>query len=237
LIYKYLMTLPNLDGVNDLCWKGSKYKRPALLYVRFLIAFLPNIPEKILWLDNDTIICKDLFSLFNIDISEFVWAGAEDPTYHCTRKEYEEKLGKMYLHNGMMLVNMLQADPIFKQIIADYFTTDYRVFGDMNIINEYKRKKLAKSFLSFNPINEIIIFHVCYSCCYHSFLVYMWHKFTSFFSKKYFKGQHFLSSKYGKPHKQIIKTNDLIFYKKNKQLNPLLKSVNEYLTKSNNEIK
>lgn len=76
----------------------NAYCTPYTL-LRLLADLLPEIPEKILYLDIDMMVAKDISELYNIDISEYEYAAVR------------EKYGSIfirpdYINAGMLLLNM-----------------------------------------------------------------------------------------------------------------------------------
>ena len=67
--------------------------------LRLLADMVPNIPDKLLYLDIDMMIGDDLSKLYNIDVSEYEYAAVK------------EKYGSIfirpdYINAGMLLMNM-----------------------------------------------------------------------------------------------------------------------------------
>ena len=76
----------------------NAYCTPYTL-LRLLADLVPEIPEKILYLDIDMMVAKDISELYNIDISEYEYAAVR------------EKYGSIfirpdYIIAGMLLLNM-----------------------------------------------------------------------------------------------------------------------------------
>lgn len=76
----------------------NAYCTPYTL-LRLLADLVPEIPEKILYLDIDMMVAKDISELYNIDISEYEYAAVR------------EKYGSIfirpdYINAGMLLLNM-----------------------------------------------------------------------------------------------------------------------------------
>ena len=76
-----------------------------------LFSDLIDLPSKILYLDTDTMINKDISSLFNIDITNYEFAGVVD------------RLGrffidKNYINSGVLLLNleMIRKTDLFKNV-------------------------------------------------------------------------------------------------------------------------
>lgn len=80
------------------CKNENAYCTPYTL-LRLLADLIPNMPDKLLYLDIDMMIGKDLSELYNIDVSKYEYAAVK------------EKYGHWFLHwdyinAGMILFNM-----------------------------------------------------------------------------------------------------------------------------------
>ncbi len=76
----------------------SAYCTPYTL-LRLLADLLPNIPDKLLYLDIDMLAQKDISTLYNIDISNYEYAAVKE--------KYGSKIIKRdYINAGMLLLNM-----------------------------------------------------------------------------------------------------------------------------------
>ena len=80
------------------CKNENAYCTPYTL-LRLLADLVPNMPEKILYLDIDMMVASDIAELYNIDISDYEYAAVK------------EKYGSFfirsdYINAGMLLLNM-----------------------------------------------------------------------------------------------------------------------------------
>ena len=76
----------------------SAYCTPYTL-LRLLADLLPNMPDKLLYLDIDMLAQKDISALYNIDISNYEYAAVKE--------KYGSKIIKRdYINAGMLLLNM-----------------------------------------------------------------------------------------------------------------------------------
>lgn len=73
--------------------------------LKFLIPNIFNNIDKILYLDGDIIIKKDLYSLYNTDISNYPLAAIKD-SGSIYSKNLERKKFKKYFNSGVMLMNL-----------------------------------------------------------------------------------------------------------------------------------
>lgn len=76
----------------------NAYCTPYTL-LRLMADLIPQIPDKILYLDMDMMIAKDISELYNTDISEYEYAAV--------REKYGSKIIRPdYINAGMLLLNM-----------------------------------------------------------------------------------------------------------------------------------
>lgn len=76
----------------------NAYCTPYTL-LRLMADLIPEIPDKILYLDIDMMAAKDISELYNIDISEYEYAAV--------REKYGSKIIRPdYINAGMLLMNM-----------------------------------------------------------------------------------------------------------------------------------
>lgn len=80
------------------CKNEGAYCTPYTL-LRLLADLVPNMPDKLLYLDIDMMVAKDLTELYNIDI--------EDYEYAAVKEKYGSKvIRRDYINAGMLLLNM-----------------------------------------------------------------------------------------------------------------------------------
>lgn len=102
--------------VDDTCLenvpilRGDFNKTPY--YKLLLPLYLPNDVEKILYMDVDVIVEKNLEELFSIDLENHFFAAVPDPFINERDKEYVKSLGidldkgERYFNSGVILFNM-----------------------------------------------------------------------------------------------------------------------------------
>lgn len=104
--------------------------------------FLPGILrdlDKVIYMDGDTLVLKDLRTLFDIDVEEVYAAVAKDGIYYRFPKEMAElgldKRG-FYFNSGVMLYNLaLQRQDNITQQLVDYIKTHEDFYGDQDVLN------------------------------------------------------------------------------------------------------
>ncbi len=147
LFRKYFMHGPNAE---------NKYYN-MFVCVRLLAPFIKELGDKALWLDTDTIICKDLSELWNMDVTNYEVLGRRD-------------LGRItkYFQTGVMLLNLkaiIESGSFEKaaEMVGEKKFICYIDMGALNKIIPNKKKKLIPT--KFNSYNgkgdDCIIHHVC----------------------------------------------------------------------------
>ena len=117
------------------CKNENAYCTPYTL-LRLLADMVPNIPDKILYLDIDMMASEDIAKLYNIDISEYEYAAVK------------EKYGSVfiwpdYINAGMLLLNMkkIKETGLLKKA-RDLIKTKKMLFADQDAIYRATTKKM-----------------------------------------------------------------------------------------------
>lgn len=139
--------------------------------------FLPQIlknEDKVLLIDGDTVIQRDLTELFNTNIKD-VYAGVVKDTFTITDKEYtrENNINSDYYFNsGVMLLNLskLRNENISKKLIED-------------------KQQYQTMFMDQDTFNKVFGNNVLFLSCKYNFLNYYLEVFSteslsSFFDEK-----------------------------------------------------
>lgn len=102
---------------SDNPFQNYEYSRwsPVIFYRCIAHRFFTDI-DKILYLDSDTLICRDIAELFNTDINDYVIGGVRDMApvndkYHPQGiyvKDFSEKFlnNGPYINSGVLLINL-----------------------------------------------------------------------------------------------------------------------------------
>lgn len=96
------------DEILDNAPTSKRY--PSVIYYRLLAAnYLPTYLDRILYLDPDLVVLKDLSKLYNMDFKDNYYIGASN-VKKVLRKfnEIKNKAPKdsIYLNNGVLLINL-----------------------------------------------------------------------------------------------------------------------------------
>lgn len=125
----YQKTMAN--GAN----KNTMYSPYTLL--RLLLGSVPNIPDKMLYLDVDTMVNQDISILYDKDISNYEYAASLDAIGHYW-------MGKTYINAGVLLLNIkkIKENKLFEKCI-DYLMVNKKVFPDQTALNKCCTAKLV----------------------------------------------------------------------------------------------
>lgn len=140
-----------------------------------LFSDLLDLPNKILYLDTDTMINKDISSLFDIDITNYEFAGVVD------------RLGrffidKNYINSGVLLLNldMIKKTGLFKNT-RELVKTKKMAFPDQSALNKLKKYylKIPSIYNSQRYLKkDTVVKHFCKSIrwlpIYHTINVKQW---------------------------------------------------------------
>ena len=122
--------------------------------------FLPEILKdlhKVIYMDGDTLVLKDLRRLFDTDVSDVYAAVAKDGIYYRFPKEMAEmgldKRG-FYFNSGVMLYNldMQRKDNIVEKLV-EYIKTHEDFYGDQDVLNVVFGDKLKLMSYRYNCIS------------------------------------------------------------------------------------
>lgn len=122
--------------------------------------YLPEILKdlnKVIYMDGDTIVLKDLRELYNIDVSNVYASVAKDGIYYRFPKEMAEmgldKRG-FYFNSGVMLYNldMQRRDNIVEKLV-EYIKTHEDFYGDQDVLNMVFGDKLKLMSYRYNCIS------------------------------------------------------------------------------------
>lgn len=144
LFREHLLAGPNLHN------KWYSY----YVTVRLLAHLIPEIPDKVIYLDSDVIFNGDVKELWDIDIDDVEIAGRRDAG-RITR----------YFQSGVMLMNMkkIRESGLLERACKLCREKKFPWYIDMTALNIAckKRKLFAKKYNSYKYNPNCIIHHVC----------------------------------------------------------------------------
>lgn len=140
-----------MGGAND----KNGYTPYAML--RLVTDLTENTPDKAIYLDADTMACKDIKELFDVDIEGFDYGAAKD------------YMGRFWIHrhycnSGVMLMNLKQIkeNGLFRKCRERVFR-HRMAFPDQTSLNKYGKKKYLP--FKFNEQRKIhkdtVVKHFC----------------------------------------------------------------------------
>lgn len=123
------------------CKNENAYCTPYTL-LRLLIDLIPNMPDKILYLDIDMMANKDISELYNMDISEYEYAAV--------REKYGSKVIRPdYINAGMLLLNMSKIkETKLLEKARNLIRTKKLIFADQDAIfwSTTKKKLVSRRY-------------------------------------------------------------------------------------------
>lgn len=140
------------------CKNENAYCTPYTL-LRLLADLIPNMPDKLLYLDIDMMANKDISELFNIDITDYEYAAVQEKYGHFVIKWD-------YINAGMLLLNMkkIQETKLLEKARTK-IKTKKMLFADQDAIYWSTTKKIILPRIyneqhRFNDPNTVIC-HFC----------------------------------------------------------------------------
>ena len=122
----------------------------------FLPKILSNL-DKVIYMDGDTVVLKDLSQLYSIDVENVYAAVAKDGIFYRFPKEMKEmgvdKRG-FYFNSGVMLYNLkLQRQDDMVEKLVEYVKTHDDFYGDQDVLNVVLGNKLKLMSYRYNCIS------------------------------------------------------------------------------------
>ena len=196
LFREHMLKGPNLNN------KFYSY----FVVVRLLADLIPEIPDKVLYVDSDVMFNKDVKELWDVDVEDFDFAGRKD-TFRISN----------YLQSGVMLMNMkrMREDGSMAKARELCATKKYMCYIDMTAINSAckLKKRISTRFNSYKYTDDCVCYHVCaLREGKIPFTKKWWHRIkpdeVEVFSKKVPQMQHFVDEylTYVKSYPQIFQT-------------------------------
>ena len=134
------VTFKNLNMFKDYILPSSPQKDYYLPWITFIRLWMCEvIPEsRVLWLDVDTIVDKDLTDLWNTDLEDNIVAGVLDQGYTCY-----PQITRFYINAGVLLMD-LDKWRALKYNNRSRYLVNVKAwqFGDQDIINLLCRDKV-----------------------------------------------------------------------------------------------
>lgn len=173
-------------------------------YFRLAIPVLFKHHKRILYLDVDIVVCKDLRGLFYSDLDNNLIGGVKDILTH-KQVEYQKKIGgdvDGYINSGVLLfdVELINHNIDYKEKMESHIAQDY-VNHDQDIINLIFKRKIEYLPIEFNytfqylqhgtlcddpSIIHYTIFKPWNNLCAYSEKWWQFYSMSPIFSKEYY---------------------------------------------------
>lgn len=148
------------------CKNENAYCTPYTL-LRLLADLVPDMPDKLLYLDIDMMVAKDISELYNVDISDYEYAAVK------------EKYGSVfiwpdYINAGMLLLNMNKIKETKLLEKARYLIKNKKMlFADQDAIYRSTTRKLLlpRKYNEQSKFNreDTVICHFCKRLIWHPY--------------------------------------------------------------------
>ena len=140
------------------CKNEDAYCTPYTL-LRLLADLVPDMPEKLLYLDIDMMIGDDISKLYNIDVSDYEYAAVKEK-YGCWLIRPD------YINAGMLLLNMKKiADTCLLVKAREKIKNKKMLFADQDAIfwSTTKKLLLPRKFNEQSKFNrkDTVVCHFC----------------------------------------------------------------------------
>ena len=150
------------DATEEYCktLKGGKNDRgfyTPYAQARLLVSEL-GLPDKLLYLDADTMLCKDIRELWNTDVEGYELAAVKDVEGHIFIKP-------SYFNSGVLLMNMkvIRETGLFERV-RKRIRTRRMIMPDQSALNSLAKKKLYLPY-KFNEQRAVkddtVVKHFC----------------------------------------------------------------------------
>lgn len=158
--------ITSIDVANIFKETMGKNKNMYSMYtpycmLRLLSDLVPEIPDKIIYLDTDTVCNKDINELFKIDISDYEYGAVLD----YLGKIFMRFRAKKYINSGVLLLNMnmIRKTKLFEK--CRYLCMNKKLgFPDQDALNMAATKKLildAKFNRQRKTKKDTVVQHFC----------------------------------------------------------------------------
>ena len=128
-----------------------------IIIARLLVdRLLPDIVERVLYLDGDTIVRGSLDDLWNVDLSNHILAMGPEPTASRERKELLNLRNLPYHNSGVLLINLKKWRELDAgKIVLEYFRENKQILfaTDQDAINGALKEHILSVSPKYNFFN------------------------------------------------------------------------------------
>jgi len=216
--YDYFnITFIEIDNRYDKAFTSRHITKEA--YFKFSLGELIPHLNKILYLDNDVIVFKDLTNLYNMNFNDKMILGQPAFTYNISKKTYYS------INSGILLLNLKKMRELHveKRILNAINKKEKFDYHDQTIINSYFKEYIG----DYPPENQARAYNISESIIFNNKSGKLYNKDYFLFSWKYPTMRHYIGHK--KPNH--LDSNNIIledwwyfarlskyFYKKTKNI-------------------
>ena len=101
----------------------------------FLPLILPTTIKKLLYIDCDTIVCSELYSLYHVNLNGKALAGVIDANYDFLFDKRTGYKKESYINAGVLLIDFEMYSKIMKTESIMRILTEHPLFADQDVIN------------------------------------------------------------------------------------------------------
>lgn len=141
---------------TDLFYIRDTHVSKASLLKYYIAEALPNL-EKVLYLDSDILVLRDLNALYQTDVQNVYLAAVKDPSWffentHVLELNLEER--GFYFNSGVMLMNLakFRADGLLQKL-EDFTNNNFRTYMDQDALNVVVEKDVLELPFEANAMN------------------------------------------------------------------------------------
>ena len=134
--------------------KVTNYGVPATALIKFLLPEMMQHYKKVIYLDGDIVVKRDLTELYNQQLGECYAGVVRDmPQVLYTKQIFGVKYGRGYFNSGMMLLNIeaMNNDNIKELLIETKRTLDSKLM-DQDVFNEVFGEKIVQLPIKYNTL-------------------------------------------------------------------------------------
>lgn len=150
-LFQVEMVIVNEERVNDLAYamKDSFCVASPSALMKFFIPDLIEDAEKILYLDGDIIVRRDLYELYSIDVSDVYGAVVVDSSKLYSGRAIVHELPN-YFNSGVMLLNTKRMKNVINDLIETKMNQEDKSLMDQDVFNNVIGDEIKTISIKYN---------------------------------------------------------------------------------------